>query len=162
TAKQIIPTNQLYPIHNDPPWAFLDAPLNGQHFAAPATLTLLAEAGDNDGTIARVDFHNGATLLGSVSNAPYALTLPALPARAYVLSALPVDNHNGQLAPGASTNTGDSATPAPYGITPRVAASPFLNPPPGSSGTIPPKLSQTGVFSDAASLTPVNSLIPYG
>ena len=42
-------------------------------FTAPATLTLCATAADSDGTVARVDFLNGPTLLGRATTAPYRL-----------------------------------------------------------------------------------------
>ncbi|MDQ3148304.1 MAG: Ig-like domain-containing protein [Chloroflexota bacterium] len=53
------------------PTVTLTAPANGTVATAPATITLTASATDPDGTVARVDFYAGATLLGSDATAPY-------------------------------------------------------------------------------------------
>ncbi|MEO5367850.1 MAG: tandem-95 repeat protein, partial [Magnetococcus sp. WYHC-3] len=46
---------------NDAPSCALTAPANGATFTAPAAITLQATAADVDGTIAKVEFFNGAT-----------------------------------------------------------------------------------------------------
>src|SRR5205085_8829621 len=47
------------------------------------------------------------------------------------------------------------------GLTSRAASAPFLNMPPSGSGPMPAKLSQTGAFTDAATLAPSAALVPY-
>ena len=72
-----IQTDRTTPISgggNQAPTATLTAPANGATFTAPASITLTATASDADGTVARVDFYNGTTLLGSDTTAPYAFT----------------------------------------------------------------------------------------
>ena len=56
--------------------------------------------------------------------------------------------------------TATAATP-PYGETVRVAPKAFLDMPRSIEGTLPQRLSQTGAFSDLASLTPSPGLVPY-
>ncbi|MGH7968115.1 MAG: chitobiase/beta-hexosaminidase C-terminal domain-containing protein, partial [Limisphaerales bacterium] len=53
------------------------------------------------------------------------------------------------------------ATGASYGLSTRGAVPAFFNMPQTFNGTLPSKLSQTGVFADVATLTPVASLLPY-
>jgi len=50
---------------NLPPTVSLTAPAAGAVFTAPATITLRATATDSDGTVAKVEFLNGATKLGA-------------------------------------------------------------------------------------------------
>ena len=57
---------------NKVPTAAITAPKPGATFAAPATIAIAATATDADGTVARVDFYLGTTLLGSRTAAPYA------------------------------------------------------------------------------------------
>src|SRR4029450_11786059 len=41
------------------------SPTNGAAYAAPASMSLSASAADSDGTITKVEFYNGATLLNT-------------------------------------------------------------------------------------------------
>ena len=56
---------------NQPPTVSLTAPTTGATFTAPATIALTATASDPEGRLARVDFYNGSTLLGSDTTAPF-------------------------------------------------------------------------------------------
>ena len=56
---------------NVPPTVSLTAPVTGASFTAPATINLTATAADSDGTVSKVEFYNGATLLGTATTAPY-------------------------------------------------------------------------------------------
>src|SRR5690348_16281658 len=56
---------------NRPPTVGLTTPTAGQTFTAPATVNFAATASDPDGTVSRVDFLNGSTVLGSDSSSPY-------------------------------------------------------------------------------------------
>jgi hypothetical protein len=78
TSKTIIPASQLYPVHNSPPYVFINSPLNGQSFSAAATITLNSTAGDSDGYVTSVDYYSGTNLLGRATNSPYYLTVPGV------------------------------------------------------------------------------------
>ena len=52
-------------------------------------------------------------------------------------------------------------SPAPYGLTARPTAPPFLQMPARSDGTFPRLLSQTGAFRDTPRIAPDAALIPY-
>jgi len=77
---------------NKAPTVSLTTPTNGATFVGPATISIGANASDPDGTITRVDFYQGATLLGSRTAAPYAITWSGVAAGTYSLTAQAVDN----------------------------------------------------------------------
>jgi chitodextrinase len=82
------------------PAATLTAPAHNATFAANASITLTATATDSDGTVAKVEFYNGSTLLGSDATAPYAFTWSNVPAGTYTLTARATDDKG---ATGTST-----------------------------------------------------------
>ncbi len=84
---------------NVPPVVNITAPANNATFTAPANITLQAAASDTDGTVIRVDFYNGATLLGTDSTAPYSYVWNGVPAGNYAVKAIATDNK------GASTTS---------------------------------------------------------
>ena len=67
TAVQIT----VNPPPNVPPAVSLTAPANGSAFTWPASIQLSANASDSQGTISKVEFYDGATLLATLLNAPY-------------------------------------------------------------------------------------------
>lgn len=79
---------------NLPPTISLTAPAQSAVFAAPATLTLTATAADADGTVAKVEFFQGNTLLAQVLAPPYVYTWTGVPGDAYTLTAKATDNGN--------------------------------------------------------------------
>ena len=50
---------------NQPPTVSITGPAAGATFTAPATIAVTATASDTDGTIAKVDFYRGSTLMAS-------------------------------------------------------------------------------------------------
>jgi hypothetical protein len=77
---------------NKPPLVSLVSPLTGMTFAAPATIPLTAIASDLDGSIQKVDFYNGSTLIGSDSTSPYTFNWLNVAAGSYSVSAIARDN----------------------------------------------------------------------
>lgn len=76
---------------------------------------LLANATDTDGTVTRVDFFMGTTLLGSDTTAPYTLNLGAIPDGCYAFSALAVDNDGkASTQPTLNLNVGTGCERQPY------------------------------------------------
>jgi chitodextrinase len=101
------------------PAATLTAPAHNAAFAANATLTLTATATDGDGTVAKVEFYNGSTLLGSDATAPYSYSWANVPAGTYTLTARAYDNLNATGTSAAATVVvgGGSCTVAAWSST---------------------------------------------
>ncbi|WP_433087438.1 cellulase family glycosylhydrolase [Dactylosporangium sp. CA-052675] len=84
---------------NRAPTVSLTSPAAGQTYTAPATVSFAATASDPDGSIARVEFLNGSTVIDSDTSAPYTFSWPNVTAGTYSVSARAVDNA------GAATTT---------------------------------------------------------
>ncbi len=85
SASTTNPTNQA-------PSVSLTSPANNASFTAPASVTVSANASDNDGTVSKVDFYNGATLIGSDATAPYSVAWNSVGAGTYSITARATDN----------------------------------------------------------------------
>jgi Big-like domain-containing protein len=72
-------------------------------FYAPGNLILAADASDSDGAIAKVDFYQGATLLGTATAAPYRFTWSNVPAGVYSVTAVATDDRGGTTTSAAIT-----------------------------------------------------------
>ncbi len=77
---------------NQAPNVALSAPAAGATVTAPASIAITATASDSDGTVAKVEFYNGGTLLGSDTSSPYAYTWGNVAAGTYSLTAKATDN----------------------------------------------------------------------
>ncbi len=77
---------------NQPPTVTLTSPTNNTIYTAPATVALAATASDPDGTIAKVEFYQGTTLLGTSTTAPYFFSWTNVAAGTYSISAKAYDN----------------------------------------------------------------------
>ena len=77
---------------NTPPTVSLTSPSDGATFTEPANITIGASASDADGSVEKVEFYSGTTLLGAATAAPYAFVWSSVPAGQYTLSALAYDN----------------------------------------------------------------------
>lgn len=67
-------------------------PFSGTTFVSPASITLEASTSILGGTITRVDFYSGATLIGSSTVAPYQIVWTAPAVGLYALTAMATDN----------------------------------------------------------------------
>ena len=116
----------------NPPTVALTSPTNGASFTAPATIPLVADASDSDsnGSIAKVEFFQGATKLGEDLDAPYEFNWSGVAQGNYTLTARATDN------------LGVTTTSAGVTIT--------VNPP----DTLPPVVSLTSPVDGATFLDP--------
>ncbi|HJP93501.1 MAG TPA: SBBP repeat-containing protein [Pyrinomonadaceae bacterium] len=80
------------PSLNTAPSVALTNPLPGVPFTSPANVTVSANATDSDGTISKVEFYAGTTLIGTVTTAPYQITWGPVSAGDYSLTAVATDN----------------------------------------------------------------------
>lgn len=88
-------------VDNLPPTVQLTSPASG-FFATPgSTVTLVASAADPDGTIARIDFLDGTTPIGAITQAPYQLAWNASTPGHHAITARATDNAGaaGQSSP---------------------------------------------------------------
>jgi endo-1,3(4)-beta-glucanase len=98
---------------NVAPSASISSPANGATFTAPASITINANASDTDGTISKVEFYNGATLLGTDTSTPYSFSWTSVSAGTYSLTVKATDNANAVTTSSAVSVTVNSANAAP-------------------------------------------------
>ena len=77
---------------NVAPTVSITSPVADATFDAPASITISATAADTDGTISKVEFYDGATLIGSDSTSPYSFTKSDVPAGNYTITVKAYDN----------------------------------------------------------------------
>jgi len=75
-----------------PPSVTVTNPANGAVFAAPASVTIQANASDTDGNVTNVQFFANANLLGAATTNPFSIVASNLAAGSYALRALAADN----------------------------------------------------------------------
>ncbi len=92
TATSAAVAVTVNPAGNAPPSVAITSPAPGAAFTAPATITIQASASDSDGTVSRVEFYAGGTLLGSDAGSPYSFTWNNVSSGSYSLSAKAVDS----------------------------------------------------------------------
>ncbi len=102
---------------NTPPTCSITQPLNNQSFAIPANITINANAADADGTITKVDFYRGTTLLGTDATAPYSFLWQNAPIGTYSILAKATDNKGAITSSIARTITVKVNTPPTCVIT---------------------------------------------
>ncbi|MFO1266105.1 MAG: Ig-like domain-containing protein [Rubrivivax sp.] len=104
---------------NVAPTVTLDAPTAGTN--APTTLRLSASAGDSDGTVASVQFFNGATLLGAgtLGSGKYTLQVPiaANQPGTYTITARATDNQGAQTTTASQSVTIAANVPPVVNVT---------------------------------------------
>ncbi len=107
TARSItIAANKL-------PSVSISSPANNATFAAPASITINASASDTDGTIAKVEFLSGSTVLNTDTTSPFSYTWTGVPAGTYSLTAKATDNSGGVKTSTAVNVTVTTPPPPP-------------------------------------------------
>lgn len=96
---------------NAPPAVALTSPANGASFAAPAAISLTADASDPDGTVASITFYQSAIPIGRVTAAPYIFSWTNVGQGSYVLTTAATDN-DGAVTTSAPVNITVNAAPA--------------------------------------------------
>jgi beta-glucanase (GH16 family) len=80
---------------NNSPTVSIDSPTNNQFFDANDDITITATAADTDGTISKVEFFNGTTLLGEDTTSPYSFTWNDVPGGSYDIGVKATDDKGG-------------------------------------------------------------------
>ena len=127
---------------NQPPTVSLTSPAAGSTFTAPASITVAATASDSDGTVTRVDFYRGSTMIGSDTSSPYGYTWTNVAAGSYQLTAVARDD-DGATRTSAAANITVSTVPNQL---PTVS---ITNPIAGQSFTAPASLTIRASASDS-------------
>jgi peptidoglycan hydrolase-like protein with peptidoglycan-binding domain len=115
------------------PSVSLTSPTNSQVFVEGDSVTFGATASDSDGSISKVDFYQGSTLINSDTSFPYSYVLPGVLAGSYVLTAKAYDNIG--------------ATSISQGISISVSSTSTTTQPTIPLDTTPPSISTVSVFS---------------
>lgn len=105
-------TSSGTPPANSNPSVSITSPANNASMNAGASVTIAANASDSDGTISKVEFYNGSTLLGTDTSSPFSFAWSNVAAGNYALKAIATDDD------GAST------TSAPVSISVLAPATP--------------------------------------
>ena len=98
---------------NTAPTVTLTQPANGANFTAPATVGLAATASDTDGTVARVEFFNGAVEVGEDTTSPYSFSWGGVAAGTYTVTARATDNLGATTTSAPATISVSAANTAP-------------------------------------------------
>ncbi len=129
-----------------PPAVSITSPSANAGFKAPATIEITADASAADGTISKVEFYNGNTLLQTEINKPYTCTWKNVPAGKYTLTAKATDD-KGSVSTSAGVSISVAApSSAPRNTAPKVSiTSPSVN----ASYNAPATISMAADASDA-------------
>ena len=98
------------------PTVTITAPTSPATYTAPAAITLTATAADADGTITKVEFYNGTTLLGSKTASPYTYSWANVAAGKYSIVAKATDN-SGNITVSDTVSIKVNVAQKPYGGT---------------------------------------------
>jgi hypothetical protein len=79
---------------NAAPSVSLTAPAANSSYSAPASITITATAADTDGSISKVEFYDGTTLLGTDTSSPYSFSWTNVAAGSHSITARAYDNLN--------------------------------------------------------------------
>lgn len=88
---------------NNPPTVSITSPTTNATFNAPATVAITATASDIDGTIAKVEFYNGPTLLNTSTISPYTYSWTNVAVGTYTITAKAYDNLSASTVSSAIT-----------------------------------------------------------
>jgi hypothetical protein len=126
---------------NTPPAVSLTSPSNGSSFLSPATIAMAATATDADG-VAKVDFYNGSTLLGTDTTSPYTFSWTSVAAGSYGIKAIATDTKGATSTTATATITVGTSS----NIAPTVS---MTSPASGGAFVLPTSITMTATASDS-------------
>jgi hypothetical protein len=115
---------------NLPPTVSITQPASGTSFTSGAPITVIASASDNDGSVSKVEFFNGATKINEVLSAPFSFVWSSAPTGTLALTAVATDDSGAQTTSSAVTITvnppSDPNLPPSVAITQPVGGASFV------------------------------------
>ena len=90
-------------VYNAAPTARMSTPSYKSTIKSNTTFTLSGTATDRDGWVTKVEFYLGSTLVGTDSEAPYAVTLSEWPVGTHLVTAKSYDDRNSSTISSATT-----------------------------------------------------------
>jgi regulation of enolase protein 1 (concanavalin A-like superfamily) len=141
------------PPPNAAPTVTLTSPGDGASFTAPATITVAASASDTDGTVTKVEFYAGTSLLATDTASPYEFTWRDVAAGTYTITAKATDD-DGAVTTSAAvriTINASTALPAPW-TSQDIGAVGIAGSATATSGTLTVKASGTDIWGSADQL----------
>ena len=119
--------------NNNPPLVAITLPVNNAIFSVGSNVVINATATDADGTVTKVEFYQGTTLLSTSTTAPYTYTWATPPVGSYVLTAKAYDNLNAigtsaavNITVAVADDAGISAITTPNGTVSLPTATPSV------------------------------------
>jgi chitinase/chitodextrinase len=134
---------------NVSPTASITSPANNATFSAPANITINATASDTDGTVSKVDFFNGTTLLGTDTSSPYTFSWNNVAAGTYSITARATDNGN-------ATGTSSAVSVVVNNVTNPAPTTSITSPANGATFTAPASITINATASDNGSVAKVD------
>jgi len=119
TTSAIISIEVTGQTGNTPPTVSISNPSDGATFTQGQTVAIQATASDTDGSVTKVEFFNGSTLLGTDTSRPYSINVNNLALGTHVLSVIATDNEN---ATGTSSNVSITINPTGGCTAPQYVA----------------------------------------
>ena len=98
---------------NEPPEVSLTAPSGGSLYTVGESITVTASASDSDGSVTKVEFYNGATMLASDNSAPYSYTWSDAPEGTHGLVAIAYDDESATTSTSTRNVTVEAENLAP-------------------------------------------------
>jgi RHS repeat-associated protein len=102
---------------NTPPTISLTSPSNNSSYTQGDSIPFAATAADSDGTIAKVEFFDGTTLIYTATTAPYSVGVTATTVGSHTVTAVATDNNGASTTSNAALVT---ITSAPVNSTPQA------------------------------------------
>ncbi|HEX4946588.1 MAG TPA: PA14 domain-containing protein, partial [Blastocatellia bacterium] len=104
------------PAANQAPTVNMTSPLNGANFTSPASIRLTANAADKDGSISKVEFLHGTTLINTQTLIPFDYTWNNVAAGTYTITARATDNRGAVTTSAPITLTVNNPSGAGTGL----------------------------------------------
>jgi hypothetical protein len=95
---------------NTPPTVALTAPANNTSVYVNTAVTASADATDTDGTVSKVDFYAGTTLIGTATSSPYSISWTPTTIGTFAITAKATDNGGSSTTSTAANLNVTSAT----------------------------------------------------